>query len=128
KEIKNLQPVVSKNNSQIYGFVIYIDNYGNAVTNIKRKFFESIGKGRKFIITARTTEFKTIYKRYSEAINFNLPPEKRDEDGKKLALWNSSDYLELAIYKSNPTSVGGASTLLGLDFRSGITINFIDEN
>lgn len=127
KEIKHLQPVVSKNNSQIQGIVIYIDNYGNVITNIKKKFFDSVGKGRNFVINARTIEFKKIYNRYSEAINFNLPPEKRDEDGKKLALWNSSGYLELAIYKSNPTSVGGAATLFGLDFRTGISIKFLDD-
>lgn len=127
KEIKRMHPTVSKNNSQIQGIIIYIDNYGNVITNIKKSFFETVGKGRKFVIHARTTEFKEIYTRYSDAINFKIPADKRDEDGKKLALWNSSEYLELAIYKSNPTSVGGASTLLGLDFRDTVTIRFFDE-
>jgi len=35
-----------------------------------------------------------------------------EEDGKKLALFNSAGYIELAIYKSNPSTVGSASTLL----------------
>lgn len=126
KEIKRLQPVVTKNNSQIHGIIIYIDNYGNVITNIKKSFFDSIGKGRKFIIHARTVEFKEIFTRYSDAVNFSLPADKRDEDGEKLALWNSSGYLELAIYKSNPTSVGGASTLFGLNFRDSITISFLE--
>lgn len=128
KEIKRMHPTVSKSNSQIQGIIIYIDNYGNIITNIKKSFFESVCKGRKFVIHARTTEFKEIHSRYSDAINFKLPPEKRDEDGKKLALWNSSGYLELAIYKSNPTSVGGASTLLGLNFRDSITIRFFEDD
>lgn len=127
KEIKRLHPVVTRNDSQIQGIVIYVDNYGNVVSNIKRKFFETVRKGRPFIIHARTTEIKIIYERYSDAINFELPPNKRNEDGKKLAVWNSSGYLELAIYKSNPTSVGGASTLFGLEFRDTITVSFIDE-
>lgn len=127
KEIRRIHPVVTNNDSQIIGNIIYVDNYGNAISNIKKKFFESVAKGRKFIIYARTTEFNTIYTCYSDAINFELPPEKRDEDGKKLALWNSSEFLELAVYKSNPASVGGAVTLFGLEFRDAIKVVFLAE-
>ena len=69
-------------------------------------------------------DLSKIYKNYSDAINFDLPPEKREEDGKKLALWNSSNYLELAIYKSNPRTVGSAATLFALDYWDTLTINF----
>ncbi|HEA29349.1 MAG TPA: hypothetical protein ENH91_05035, partial [Leeuwenhoekiella sp.] len=108
----------------IKGNVIYVDNYGNVITNITRKLFESVAKGRAFKITARTATFTKIYNRYSEAINFTVEKDKRDEDGKKLALFNSSGYLELAIYKSNPSTVGSASTLFGLDYRDMVSINF----
>ena len=47
-----------------------------------------------------------------------------NEDGEKIALWNSSNYLELAIYKSNPRTVGGASTLFGLDYWDTVTVSF----
>jgi hypothetical protein len=69
-------------------------------------------------------KFREVYSIYSEAINFNLPPDKREEDGKKLAIWNASGYLELAVYKSNPQTVGSASTLFGLYYRDTITVNF----
>jgi S-adenosylmethionine hydrolase len=92
---------------------------------ITKSRLEEIGKGRYFKISARTASFTQVQTRYSNAINFDLPPEKREEDGKKLALWNSSGYLELAIYKSNPSTVGSASTLFGLEFRDTITINFL---
>jgi len=124
KELKDIRPVVNPEENQIIGNVIYIDNYGNVVSNITRKLFEKIGKGRKYRIMARTANFNTIYKNYSDAINFQLPPEKREEDGKKLALWNSSNYLELAIYKSNPQTVGSAATLFGLAYWDTITVNF----
>src|SRR5690606_10994845 len=110
KEMTGIRPVVNKNESQIIGNIIYIDNYGNAISNIHKKLFDKVGRGRDFIIGARSTNMSKIYNNYSDAINFDLPPEKREEGGKKLALWNSSGYLELAIYKSNPTSVGGASS------------------
>jgi len=39
KPIKNIIPFVNDEKNQIIGNVIYIDNYGNAITNIKRCFF-----------------------------------------------------------------------------------------
>ena len=124
KELTNINPVVNREGNQILGSVIYIDNYGNLVTNIKKTYFEEIRKTRNFIIFARTLKFKNIYKGYSEAIDFSLPKNKRDEDGKKLALFNSANHLELAVYKSNPQTVGGASSLFGLDYRDPVTIKF----
>ncbi|WP_203296248.1 SAM hydrolase/SAM-dependent halogenase family protein [Luteirhabdus pelagi] len=124
KEITGIRPVVNKEANQIIGNVIYIDNYGNVVSNITKSLFEKIGKMRSFQIVARRAKFSTIYANYSDAINFNTPKEKREEDGKKLAIWNSSNYLELAIYKSNPTTVGSASSLFGLEYRDTITVNF----
>ena len=124
KEITGIRPVVNKEANQIIGNVIYIDNYGNVVSNITKSLFEKIGKMRSFQIVARRAKFSTIYANYSDAINFDTPKEKREEDGKKLAIWNSSNYLELAIYKSNPSTVGSASSLFGLEYRDTITVNF----
>ncbi|UAB80888.1 SAM-dependent chlorinase/fluorinase [Marixanthomonas sp. SCSIO 43207] len=124
KQIRDLRPVVNSENTQIIGNVIYIDNYGNVVCNIKKSLFEEIGKGRAYTIQARRAKFNEVYSNYSDAINFDIPPEKREEDGKKLALWNSSNYLELAIYKSNPSTVGSASTLFGLEYWDTISVTF----
>jgi len=124
KQLTGIQPVVNQKQNQIIGNVIYIDNYGNVVCNISKTLFDKIGKGRDFTVSARTAQFSKIHTHYSDAINFNLPHEKREEDGKKVALWNSSQYLELSIYKSNPTTIGSAATLFGLEFRDTITVNF----
>lgn len=105
--------------------MIYIDNYGNVITNISRKLFESTGKGRPFKISARRHNFDAIYETYSHAINFEVEKENRkEEDGKKLAVFNSAGYIELAIYKSNPNTVGGAASLFGLEYLDTVTINF----
>ncbi|WP_298548911.1 SAM-dependent chlorinase/fluorinase [uncultured Aquimarina sp.] len=124
KLIKGITPIVNVGDKQIVGSIIYIDNYGNLITNITRKLFEDVGKGRGFKITARSAVFSTIYERYSDAINFDIEKSKREEDGKKLAVFNSSGYLELAIYKSNPKTVGGASSLFGLHYRDTVSITF----
>jgi len=124
KQITNINPVVNNKSNQILGSVIYIDNYGNVVTNINRKFFNEIGKSRDFIIFARTVKFENIYESYSDAIDFSSPKEKREEDGKKIAIFNSANHLELGIYKSNPKTYGSAASLFGLDYRDPITVKF----
>ena len=124
KELTNINPVINSEGNQILGSVIYIDNYGNLITNIKKIVFNEVGKTRDFTISARTVKFNKIYNGYSEAIDFSLPKNKRDEDGKKLALFNSANHLELAVYKSNPQTVGGASSLFGLDYRDPVTVKF----
>ena len=124
KQLTGIKPVINSEGNQIIGNVIYIDNYGNVICNITKTLFEKTGKGRDFKISARTANFSKVHTHYSEAINFNIPKDRREEDGKKLALWNSSGYLELAIYKSNPSTVGSASTLFGLEYRDTITVKF----
>jgi len=124
KPIKNLVPFVNDEKNQIIGTVIYIDNYGNVITNIKRKFFESIQKTRTYEISARNYKFKTIYERYTDIINFEIPEEKRNDEGKALVVFNASDFLEIAVYKSNCNTVGSASTLMGLKAMDTVTVTF----
>jgi S-adenosylmethionine hydrolase len=124
KQLTGINPVINADGNQMIGNVIYIDNYGNVVSNITKDIFDKIGKGRDFKITARTANFSTVHTNYSDAINFEISADRREEDGKKLALWNSSNYLELAIYKSNPKTVGSASSLFGLEYLDTVTVNF----
>ncbi|MCR9263363.1 MAG: SAM-dependent chlorinase/fluorinase [Flavobacteriaceae bacterium] len=124
KELKEFEPRVSNDGRTISGNVIYIDNYGNVVTNIQRSLFEAYRNGRDYELTARTTKIKEIQKSYNGIINFDLDRSQRKGPGDALALFNSAGYIELAIYKSDLNSVGGASTLLGLNYRDIVTINF----
>ena len=124
RELVELKPVVNAKVDQIVGSVIYVDNYGNVITNITRKLFNEVGKSRKYTIFARNVKFKKIYETYSDAIDFTIPKEKREEDGKKIALFNDAEHLELAIYKSNPLSVGSAYNLFGLEYRDTVTVKF----
>jgi len=127
KPIKNVVPYVNEDKSQIIGSVIYIDNYGNVITNIKKSFFETIQKGRNFEISARSYKFKTIYKKYSDFVNFEIPEDKRHDEGRGLVVFNSGNFLEIAVYKSNSATVGSASTLMGLNLMDTVSINFLKE-
>lgn len=125
KYLKQIEPTINAEKDQILGHVIYIDNYGNVITNISRKLFDNVGKGRNFTIRARRVNFSEIHETYSHAINFDVEKEKRkEEDGKKLAVFNSAGYIELAMYKSNPSTFGSASSLFGLEYRDHVTIKF----
>ncbi|MGB6083782.1 SAM hydrolase/SAM-dependent halogenase family protein [Moheibacter sp.] len=121
KELSTLRPVV-KDDKTIIGLVIYIDNYGNAITNISERIFDKVGKKRNFRIYHRNHEFTELYRNYSDFVkDFDNESEYL---GKGMALMGSSGYLEIAIYKSNPNNFGAASTLFGLKKGSEVYVEF----
>jgi S-adenosylmethionine hydrolase len=125
KKIFEVQPRVNDEQNQILGSIIYIDNFGNVISNIAKNVFQSVGKGREFEIIARNYKFTKIYEKYNDIVDFSISVDKRQDDGKRLALFNSSDFLEISMYRSNLKTVGGASSLLGLNYRDNITVRFI---
>jgi hypothetical protein len=127
KQLIEIKPKVNQEQTKIIGGVIYIDNYGNIISNISRKMFNDVGKGRDFIVTASRYTFNKIFNKYNEVVDQNAR-DKRQFDGNRLALFNSAGYLEIAIYRSNLQTVGGASTLLGLEYRDIISIEFLTSN
>jgi len=125
KQLYEIQPLVNAEENKIVGSIIYIDNFGNVISNISEKTFNNVGKGREFEVVARNYTFKTIYKKYNDIVDFSVPAEKRQDDGKKLAIFNSENFLEISMYRSNLKTVGGASSLLGLNYRDSITVRFL---
>lgn len=125
KKIVELQPTISSDGKTIQGNIIYIDNYGNSISNIPKKLFQEVGKGRDFEVIANKYTFKKINTKYSDIVDFSIPKDIRQKDGTRLAIFNSANYLEIAMYRSNLNTVGGASSLLGLNYRDMISIRFI---
>lgn len=123
KKLIEIQAKVSRNQNQITGGILYVDNYGNLITNITRKLFDEVGKGRPFIIRASRYSFTKIYNKYNEIVPADAT-NMSSFDGQKLALFNSAGYLEIAVYRSNLQTVGGASTLLGMEYRDTVIIDF----
>lgn len=93
----------------IKGSIVYIDHYGNAISNIDSKLIKEVGKGRDFVIAFahRGYDMNEIKKRYSD-----VPP------GERLAIINSAGMLEIAI------NSGNASDLLGLQKEVAVMIVF----
>lgn len=129
KEIPSLKPVsvltssITNDLSEIKGQIVYIDSFGNCVTNISHKQFNDTIRGRKFEIVIKNKKFSRLHKSYSD---FPVSDVKQLKvlEGDFLALFNENGYLEIAIYKSNPKTVGSAATLLGLHFRDTVSIKF----
>lgn len=96
QEKNPLRPMLGEN--WMEGQIIFIDHFENVVINITRKEFEACRKGRRFTIVFKRDEvIDKISDTYADV-----------PEGEKLALFNSADYLEIAINKGN------AAGLLGL--------------
>jgi S-adenosyl-L-methionine hydrolase (adenosine-forming) len=78
-------PVPEVTGSTLRGVVLVVDRFGNLVTNIDRRTFESFAKQGAFRILAGGTRVGQLVSTYAE-----IPP------GEVCALFGSSDHLELA--------------------------------
>ena len=100
---------VSIDEEGITANVAYIDGFGNVHFNLHFNTFDKVRNGRDFkIYYARKNYFDKISKHYNEV-----------KSGTELILFNSNNYLEIAINKGN------ASQLLGLKTNSKIIIEFL---
>ena len=106
--------------NSIKGMVIYIDHYGNVITNITKELFKNSYQNRKFGI-----QLKPAMKYSSDFGNNELEEINRNYDdvseGEVVAFFNSAGHLEIAINN------GDASGLLGLKNREIIRVNFYDN-
>jgi S-adenosyl-L-methionine hydrolase (adenosine-forming) len=106
---KQIPLMAAIDESVISGSVIYIDSYQNAITNITRELFDRIGKGRAFEILVQSNYYRI--KKLNQFYNETSP-------GELLALFNSLELLEIAIYRGN------ASELLNLGINATIRVKF----
>ncbi|TND09775.1 MAG: hypothetical protein FD123_899 [Bacteroidetes bacterium] len=91
----------------IKGTVVYIDAFGNLITDISAAQFRAIGKGRLFSIGLIGDEITKIHRDYSDVV-----------EGEKVAFFNSAGMLEIAINQ------GKASSLLNLKLHDIVRIEF----
>jgi len=123
KQVTEMKAVLADDGNSLKGHVIYIDHFGNVVTNISKKLFIEVAKGRPYEIVLRTKNIKTILPNYSAIASSDKYPIKYYE-GEKLAIFNEAGFLEIAIFRSNPSKVGSANSLLGLNYRDVVNIVF----
>ncbi len=123
KEIKTLKPEFSDDGKTLKGNVIYIDHFGNIVTNISKRIFTEFGKNRPFELNARGYKSKKIYNSYAD-FSPNNEADILTYEGKKVVIFNEGGLIEIGLYKGNHYSTGSAATLLGIQFQDSILIQF----
>lgn len=121
KQLLFPRAVYSESEKMIIGEIMYIDNFGNLVTNISRKFFEkNMAAYSNFIIKFRNLALSNIFNNYTD---FVTDWERENEyHGKSTAIFNDVGLLELCIYKGNKNN--GAKTLFGMNVGEKIFIEF----
>ena len=98
---------VKATRKMISGHVIRVDHSGNLITNIPRDAFETLSKGKSYVIQFGGEKFRKVQSNYNQA-----------EQGDCFVMFNSLNLLEIGIYKGN------AATLLGLHYDSPVSIIF----
>ena len=93
--------------SALRGKIIYIDKFGNAVTNITKKEFLRTKSDRGFELYIRNIRLKRIVTTYSDVGKADV-----------LAIFGEGDYLEIAMREAS------AAELLGLKVNDMVTIEF----
>jgi S-adenosylmethionine hydrolase len=95
-EVKNpLRPLLRE--KYIEGQIIFIDNFENVIINITKEEFEEQRRGRSFKIVFKRDEIiEKISETYADV-----------HESEKLALFNSANYLEIAINKGNAAGLFG---------------------
>jgi S-adenosylmethionine hydrolase len=95
-EVKNpLRPL--RGEKYIEGQIIFIDNFENVIINITKEEFEEQRRGRSFKIVFKRDEIiDKISETYADV-----------HESEKLALFNSANYLEIAINKGNAAGLFG---------------------
>jgi S-adenosylmethionine hydrolase len=121
KELSSPRPVFNENEKMIMGEIMYIDNFGNVISNISRNFFEKNSVDFEgFLVKFRNLALSKIYNRYTDFVHDWS--KEHEYHGKSAAIFNDEGLLELTIYKGN--SKNGAKTLFGLKVGEPIYVDF----
>lgn len=110
------QPFYRNNDSILVAKVIYIDEFGNIVTNIHKRYFEKTFQRSSFEINIRNNTIRQLIGSYDDLKTF--------QNGDAFALFNSSGFLELGLVNSaNVHQPRGYARSLGADKLLGVKLN-----
>lgn len=123
KKIISPNPTYSDAQKMLTGEIIYVDHFGNAITNINKELFDRYHSNfNEFKVKIRGFNLNKIVQKITDII-----PNWKEENlysGKATSLFNEANLLEIAIYKSNYRS--SAASLMGLNVGEKVYIEFSD--
>lgn len=102
------EPKISEN--EIIGEIIYIDRFGNLITNVSQDLIKKLSAGKSIIIIAGNKTIMKISRSYADA-----------PIGQLLAIYNSFGNLEIAV------NTGNASKTLNMQKGDTFTIQILDN-
>jgi S-adenosylmethionine hydrolase len=123
KKMNVLVPILHDNLNSIRGHIIYIDDFGNCVTNISKTYIEEVARGRQYSVRFSVYTIKRVKNDYADFKN-NNSADLIAMAGNEIALFNQDGFLQIAVYRSNPNRSGSAHTLLGLKMQDAVVIEF----
>lgn len=123
KKMNMLVPILGDNLNSIRGHVVYIDDFGNCVTNISKKYIEEVARGRQYSVRFSVYTINRVKHNYADFKN-NKTAELNAMAGNEIAMFNQDGFLEIAVYRSNPNRSGSAHTLLGLKMQDAVIVEF----
>jgi len=121
KDISFPRAIYNETEKMIIGEVMYIDNFGNVVSNISRKFFEKYALiSENFTVKFRNIVLSKILDQYTDVVT----DWSREQEfhGKSSVIFNDTDLLEITIYKGSVQN--GASSLFGMNTGEKIYVEF----
>ncbi len=95
----------------IQGWVVHIDHFGNCVTNITRQAFEQNRRGRDMKCFVGNGILRDVATTFGDVAA-----------GEPLVLFDSSDYLEVAV------NSGNASQLFDIQRGAAVNVIFLDQH
>ena len=121
KDVSFPRAIYNENEKMIVGEVMYVDNFGNVVSNISRKFFDKYASvSEKYTVKFRNIVVSKILDQYTDIVtDWEREPESH---GKSSVIFNDTDLLEITIYKGSV--LNGASTLFGMSTGEKIYVEF----
>lgn len=121
KQMTLVQPAMNTQEKIMVGEAMYIDHFGNIVTNISKSFFDlQMLNYTSFRIRIRNITFNKIYKFYTDVVSDW--ENEAQYHGKPVVIFNEADLMELSIYKGSKYS--GAHSLYGANIGESVYIEF----
>ncbi|MCD9855102.1 SAM-dependent chlorinase/fluorinase [Epilithonimonas sp. JDS] len=121
KDVSFPRAIYNEAEKMIVGEVMYIDNFGNVVSNISRKFFEKYALiSGKFTVKFRNIVSSKVSDQYTDLVTDW--DREQESHGKSSVIFNDADLLEITIYKGNVSN--GASSLFGMSTGEKIYVEF----
>jgi S-adenosylmethionine hydrolase len=107
KKLSQIPPRVSQ--KKIVGRIVYIDRFGNLITDISQEIFEKAGLGRDFVIKFKGREIGSLSRSYSDikvgAYSHTPSDIGAVREPPLLALFDSFEVLEIAVNQGSAEEV-----------------------